>query len=73
MTLLPDIDPIRREVALLADARDFQRAFREVWLMPYVVIPTPTLSRPPEPGPYPIDEREIMRQNVAWAFAMRGV
>jgi len=33
--------PIREEVARLADARDFQRAFREVWELPYVVIPTP--------------------------------
>ena len=28
-------------VALIGAARDFQKAFREVWQMPYVVLPVP--------------------------------
>lgn len=31
--------------AMIGGAADFQRAFREVWFMPYVVVPPPSGRR----------------------------
>lgn len=67
-------------LAMLGDARDFQRSFREVWGMPYVAVPTPAAPRwafgppavPIRPGPYEIDEADLQHQNEAWAERLRG-
>jgi hypothetical protein len=65
------------ELALMADRRDLQRAFRDAWGMPYAVLPRPGADAFPcipmraiSPGPYPVDEAELQRGNERWAAAM---